>query len=110
MKYFKKLLLKYIGKIEYIVTITNTGGEIEKYCFYKTKDLDVFVNEINAEIYWMVEKIEKIKRFDFKYNKEIIHTPLWFQNTFTEKYKLDDCEYSFFMGDDSLQNIKRTNR
>lgn len=58
----------------------------------------------------MIEKIEKIRRYDFKYKKEIIHTPLWFSCDSTETYSLDNQEYQFFKKDDSLQNIKRTKR
>lgn len=94
-EFFNKLLLKYIGKIEYIITITNSIGEIKKYQYVSIKDVDAFVNEINAEIYWMIEKIEKIRRYDFKYKKEIIHTPLCFSCDKTETFSLDNKAYQF---------------
>ena len=57
----------------------------------------------------MVQKIDKIRMFDFKYNKKIKHTPLHFQHDdVTEIFNLDDWDYRFLKKDKSLNNIIRS--
>jgi hypothetical protein len=108
-KHIKQLISKYIGNIQYIVTIINVELSVQKHQFNNTKQIDEFVDEINNERYWMVQKIEKIKIFDFKYNKKIKHTPLFTQhNTVTEMYNLNDWDYSFLKKDKNLNNIIRS--
>ena len=89
---------------EYIVTIINVDLEVNKYSFNNLVDLDAFVIEINKENYWQIQKIEKIRRYKFEYDKEIIHKPLFacFDNV-TEM----DLDHSFLIKDESLTNIKR---
>lgn len=108
-KYIKQLLSKYVGNIQYIVTIINVGLEVQIHQFNTTKQVDEFVDEINNDTYWMVQKIEKIRMFDFKYDKKIKHTPLHFQyDSVTEMYNLEDWDYSFLKKDKSLNNIIRS--
>jgi hypothetical protein len=108
-KLFKQLISKYIGNIQYVVTIINVSLSVQKHKFNTIKEVDEFVDEINNETYWMVQKIEKIRMFDFKYNKEIKHTPLHFQHdVVTEMYNLENWDYSFLKKDKSLNNIIRS--
>lgn len=105
----KQLISKYIGNIQYIVTIINVNLSVQKHQFNTTKQVDEFVDEINNDTYWMVQKIEKIRMFDFKYDKKIKHTPLHFQHdVVTEMYNLEDWDYSFLKKDKSLNNIIRS--
>lgn len=99
---------KYIGVIEYVVTITNVSGEIQRYIFYSVIKVNDFVTEINDNKYWNIQKIEKLRRQHFEYFHEIIHTPLWFQlENVTETAYVGDSAYSFLVKDESLKNIKR---
>lgn len=108
-KLFKQIISKYIGNIQYVVTIINVSLSVQKHKFNTIKEVDEFVDEINNEIYWMVQKIEKIRMFGFKYNKEIKHTPLHFQDDdVTEMYNLENWDYSFLKKDKSLNNIIRS--
>ena len=103
-----KLINKYIGKIEYIVTLLGVDGDIKKHTFKSIKDVDIFVYEVNNETYWDVQKIEKIRRLDFIYNKDVIHTPLWFNmENVTELHNCNNHDFSFIKKDISLKNIKR---
>ena len=43
----KKFIQKYFGKIEYLVTIINNGGEIQQHIFYNIKKVNEFVNFLN---------------------------------------------------------------
>jgi hypothetical protein len=76
----KNLINKYIGKIEYVVTILNVDGEGKQFSFHTLKEVDDFVISINKERYWDVQKIEKFRRYSFVYDKQVIHSPLWFRN------------------------------
>ena len=108
-KLFKQIISKYIGNIQYVVTIINVSLSVQKHKFNTIKEVDEFVDEINNEIYWMVQKIEKIRMFDFKYDKKVKHTPLHFQHdAVTEMYNLEDWDYSFLKKDESLKNIIRS--
>lgn len=110
-KHIKQLISNYIGDIQYVVTIINVSLSVQKHKFNTAKQVDEFVDEINNDTYWMVQKIEKIRMFDFKYEKKIKHTPLHFQHdTVTEIYNLEDWDYSFLKKDESLNNIIRTLR
>jgi len=105
----KQLISKYFGNTQYVVTIINVSLSVQKHKFNTIKHVDEFVDEINNETYWMVQKIEKIRMFDFKYNKEIKHTPLYFQHdAVTEMYNLEDWDYSFLKKDESLKSIIRS--
>lgn len=102
------IIQKYLGKIEYLVTIINNGGEIQQHIFYNIKKVNEFVDEINLENYWNVKSIAKIRRCHFKYNHQIIHSPLWFQlEKVTETEYVENHDYSFILKDTSLTNIKR---
>jgi hypothetical protein len=108
IKHIKQLISKYIGDIQYIVTIINVSLSVQKHQFNTTKQVDEFVDEINDDTYWMIHKIDKIRMFDFKYNKKIKHTPLHFQHgDVTEIVNLEDWDYSFLKKDKSLNNIIR---
>jgi len=105
---YKKYKAKYIGNIQYVVTIINVSLSVQKHQFNTTKQVDEFVDEINNDTYWMVQKIEKTRMFDFQYDKNIKHTPLHFQHdAVTEMYNLEDWDYSFLKKDKSLTNISR---
>lgn len=107
-KLFKQLISKYIGNIQYVVTIINVSLSVQKHQFNTIKQVDEFVDEINNDRYWMVQKIEKIKMFDFKYDKKIKHTLHFQHDVVTEMYNLEDCDYSFLKKDKSLNNIIRS--
>jgi hypothetical protein len=55
----------------------------------------------------MIQKIEKVRKFNFKYKKNIIHTPMFVQGEPTEMYNLDGWSYSFLKIDGSLKNVIR---
>lgn len=104
----KNIYKKYIGSIEYIVTLVNVSGEVQKDTFDTTKELDEFIVLINSNKYWSVQKIEKIRKYSFQYNKNIIHSPLFFSmNDVTELYNINDQDYSFLKIDESLTNVTR---
>lgn len=99
------------SKIEYVVTIVNVSGEVQNHTFYKLKSVDAFVSEVNMDTYWDVQKIEKFKKYNFKYDKEIVHSPLWFKlENVTETHSCNKCDYSFLKKHDSLIHIKRIER
>jgi hypothetical protein len=107
-KYIQNILYKYIGKKEYVVTAVSVDGEVKHGTFFTIKEVDDFVNKINVEKYYDVQKIEKIRKCHFKYNKEIIHSPLWFSlENVTEDEFCVNHEYSFLKKHESLQNVKR---
>lgn len=104
----KKISQKYFGKIEYLVTIINNGGEIQQHIFYNIKKVNEFVDEINLEKYWNVKSIAKFRRYNFKYNHQIIHSALWVQHEkVTETSNVENQDYNFLLKDESLTNIKR---
>jgi hypothetical protein len=96
------------GKLEYVVTVVNVSGEVKKYTFKNIKDVNGFVTDVNSETYWNIQSIEKIKRYEFTYNREVIHSPLFFtMENVTEKQYVDDHDYSFLIKNSSLKNIRR---
>ena len=106
----KKLINKIFGELQYIVTVCDMYGSVSKHKFTYIKEIDDFVDELNepGNYQYMIQKIEKIRVFTFKYNKEIIHTPLGFQvEGVTEKHSVNDYPYSFFKIDDSLAKVTR---
>jgi hypothetical protein len=106
--FIKRMHNKYIGRIEYVVSIINNSGEVRMFTHKNIQEVDVFVSEINTEAYWHVDKIERIRRYYYQYKKEIIHTPLWFHDPrVTETYIIGKNEYSFLLKHKSLNNIKR---
>ena len=108
MNSIKKLIQKYIGKIQYIVTIINVDLSIQKHQFSTIQQVDEFVNEVNNTPYWMVQKIEKIRTYNFIYNKQILHSPLWVQaDGVTEMHNIETYDFSFLKQDKSLINIIR---
>jgi hypothetical protein len=108
MKKIKEIISKYIGRIEYVVTTLNVSGSVNIDRFNTIKDVDDFVISINNEPYWFVQKIEKIRKYNFKYNKNIIHTPLHFSmENVTETHNCNDYNYSFLKIDESLTNVTR---
>lgn len=110
-EFITKIISKYIGNLEYVVTIVSTDGSVGKRIFKNTKEVDNFVIEINKETYYDVQKIEKFRRYDLKYNKNVLHTPLWFKaDDVTEMYNYDNYDYSYIIIDESLTNVTRTYR
>jgi hypothetical protein len=108
-EFINKFKAKYIGNLKYVVTSINVSLSVNISSFNSLVELNEFVNEINNEKYWMIQKIEKIRTFDFKYNENIKHTPLHFyKENVTEIYDIEDYEYRFLKKDNSLCNIKRT--
>lgn len=106
--YIQKKLNTYFGKIEYKITIVSVSGDIEYYLFPKIKEVDNFITKINAERYWDVQKIEKFRRYEFLYKKEIIHSPLYYSlSDVTENEYVFNHDYSFLKRHNSLKNIKR---
>jgi len=107
MKIFE-LITKYFGKIEYIVTVINVSGSVEHHPFFHMDDVDSFVDNVNAEMYWDVQKIEKLRRYDIKYKKLVVHSPLFFSlEDVTETENLWGNDFSFIKKDKSLNNINR---
>jgi len=105
---FNKLVLKYIGKTQYIVTAVNVSGSVNNFKCYSIKEVDDLVKDINFDRYFSVQKIEKLRKFKFNYNKEIIQSPLHFSlENVTEVDFVGDYKYSFLKKDESLKNIKR---
>ena len=103
----QNIYYKYFGKIEYIVTIVNVSLSIKTYSLYSLKDVDDFVISINNETYSDIQKIEKIRRFNFIYDKEVIHSPLHFcTKDITEMKNCNNYDYSFLKKHDSLDNVK----
>jgi hypothetical protein len=109
INFIKNIISKYIGCVEYQVTIVNVSGSLQKLKFRNINDLKSSINLINSERYWMVKKIEKVRKLKFEYHNKIIHTPLHFQSEITEKSKCDNYGYSFLKIDESLTNVTRTN-
>lgn len=108
IQWFLNKIKTYVGEIEYVVTIVNVSGEIQRHIFYNKQKIDAFVCEVNTEKYWCVQKIEKIRRYEFVYNHEIIHSPLWFNlDGVTEVNCVENNEFSYLIKDKSLCNIKR---
>jgi len=106
--YFKTLLSKNKRKTEYNITTVNVNGNIKSFRFYSIKDVDNFIIEINNEKYWNVQKIEKLRKYKFKYNKEIAHSPLFFDlENVTENDIVNNQDYSFLKKHKSLENINR---
>ena len=96
------------GKIEYVVTILNVAGSVEKHICHNLKELDKLVTVINNETYWSVQKIDKYTHYNFIYKKEIKQSPLHFNiENVTETDYIGDQKYSFPLKDKSLSNIKR---
>ncbi len=108
-KIIENFINKYIGKTKYIVRLINSEGTIEEYTLTIKKELDAFVIQTNEERYWQVQKISKRRELLFKYNKEVIHSPLFFSKKgITEKDTIETgLEYSFIKIDESLINVKR---
>jgi hypothetical protein len=107
-KYINKLISKYIGNIEYIVTVVGFEGGVSQNKCKTIKEIDDLVNEINSSTYHQVQKIEKFRKYSYKYNKNVLHTPLWFQvDDVTEMHNCDDYDFSFLKINDSLTNVTR---
>lgn len=108
-KLYNKYKSLYFGNIQYIVTIINVSLSVKLHQFNTKKQMDEFVVEINDDTYWMVQKIDKIRKFNFNYDEKIKHKPLHFQHDdVTEKYNLENHDYSFLKKDKSLINIIRS--
>ena len=105
--HIKKFINRYIGKIEYTITIVSTDGNVKHYNLSTIKEVDNFVIKINNEKYWNVQKIEKFRRYEFRYKKEIIYSPLFFcLKDVTESKYINNGNYSFLKKHESLNNIK----
>jgi len=110
MKTLKNLYRKLFGRIEYIITILGVGGEVQKYTANTIAEVDEIISDCNGERYLQVQKIEKIRKFDFIYKGEVLHTPLWFNiEGVTETGFIGKQGYSFVVKDNSLACIKRIN-
>lgn len=113
MNKLKALYNKYFGKTEYIITTVEKGGEVKSFCLYNMKEVNDCISSFNSEKYWDVQKIEKIKRYNFIYNKEVKHSPLFFciddPSTYciTEMSNIDNQDYSFLIKHKSLKNVNR---
>lgn len=105
----EKILNKLFGKVEYVVTIVDSSGSVKRSNGLSTiKEVDELIADVNSDRYMNVQKIEKIRRYDFKHDKEILHSPLFFvAENVTEAEYVDDHEYSFLKKHESLTNIKR---
>jgi len=104
----KTLIKLYLGELEYNVTLASADGRTGTYIVKSESELDDYVNKINLEPYWMISKIDKVRRLPFSYQKPVSHTPLHFSDErFTEKYNVRDWEYSFLKIDSSLSNVIR---
>ena len=106
--YFKNIISKYFGKIEYVVTIVNVSGNVRYSTFHKMNDVNEFIVAINNEKYWNIQKIEKYRKYNFLYENEIVHSPLFFVlKNVTENERIMDINYSFLKKDKSLKIINR---
>lgn len=103
-----KLLNKIFGKKEYNVTVVNVSGSLELHTIYNKSDLDLFVRDLNKMTYWDVQKIEKFRKYDFIYEKNVVHSPLYFSlEDVTERETVWGTEYSFLKKDKSLSIVNR---
>ena len=101
MNKIKSFFDKIFGNIEYVVTIISVDGSVQKHLFSK-------IIEINGERYFNIQKIEKFRRYDFSYKKQILQSPLFFyKDDVTEMEYFINHEYSFIKKDVSLKNIER---
>jgi len=112
MKAFKAwinhLVLKYVGRIEYVVTSVHVSGSVDVGNYSTLKDVNAFVNDINTDRYWDVQKIEKFRRYDFKYHKEVLHSPMHFRiENVTEMETLNTYAFCFLLKHKSLTNTRR---
>lgn len=106
----KKIYYKFFGKLKYVISIISVDLRVEKFEYYSIKLMNEFIEIVNNEKYWMVHKIEKIRCFNFKTNKQIIHKPLFgTHEDITEIVDIDNTNYSFLKKHDSLNNIIRNN-
>ena len=104
----QNIFYKYFGKLEYLITIVNVSGSVKHFIFYKLKDVNGFVSEINAETYLDIQKIEKFRRFEYTYKNKVIHSPLQFcLDDVTEIEYVTNHDYSFLKKHKSLKNINR---
>lgn len=109
---FRKIInyitYKLFGNLEYVVTVVHTNGNITEMIYKSLKEVDNFIIEINNSTYYSIQKIEKIRKFKFEYNKTISHKPLWFRlDGVTENHNIDSHEYSFLKIDKSLIHVIR---
>ena len=97
------------GKVEYVVTMISVDGVVKKPIVHTVKELNELVKEINTEVYWSVQSVEKFKRYtDFIYEGEVLHTPLHFKlDGVSETDNIGTQPYSFLLKDKSLSNVKR---
>lgn len=102
MKCIKKIINKYLGSVQYLVNVRSCDGTEGKRYVYDTElEVDECIKLFNTEKYWSVINIEKIRKFDFVYNKEVKHYPLWFDDSTTERID----ELSFYKPVTSLSNV-----
>jgi len=107
MKRLSKIWNLIFGKTEYILTVLSVNGEVVKYTFSSLADVDICVSECNESIYGQVQKIEKIRRLEFTYDKMVLQQPLWFSGVdVTTTDYIGKQKYSFILPDKSLNNIK----
>lgn len=63
---------------------------------------------INEDAYWMIQKIEKVRKFNFVYNDNVIHKPLHFFDDRlckrVENPKINK-KLSYLKSDKTLNNI-----
>lgn len=108
MKAISKIYKRIFGEIRYVVTILCVGGEVQKLTTTSLVDVDKLVCDVNTETYQQIQKIEKIRVYDFLYKKEIIHSPLFFSiDGVTEQHQILGTKLSFVCIDKSLGNVKR---
>lgn len=106
------IMNKKYENIVYICTVINSDGRGYHAEFDCEKELNDFINKINLDQYLMIQKIQKIKRFDYQYKNTIIHKPLCFNiDDICEKHKMEDGEeFTFLKKDESLINVEYKDR
>ena len=104
----KNIYLKYFGELKYIITLLGVDGSVEKYSVGTKKELGEIIFKVNDERYWIVQKVEKIRCFEFSTDLKIYHTPLFFYNPeISEYHEIKNHKYSFNKIDKSLLNVER---
>ena len=110
IKLFKNLYKKYFGETKYKVHVLTMYGDFKIYYHNNIKTVNELIEEINQPDFYQynVVKIEKIRFFNFNYNKEIIHRKLGFRaEPDTEMVNVDGYEYSYPKIETNLTNVVR---
>ncbi len=103
----KKLINKIFGQVEYHVQSVNSPGQVNRSIVYSKKELNKLIDDVNKDTYFNVQSIKKYRKFNYKYNGMVRHTPLWFSlDNVTTVKEMVGIEYRVLIPDESLTNIE----